>query len=148
MLDLVFLAMFAVVPVMIWAIRLVQHKQNYALHKRVQLLLAGVLLLAVTAFEVDMRFFSKWEERAAASPFYSSEGWSLVWLSLVVHLCFAVPTTILWIWVVARALRNFPRPPLPNAHGNWHRRWGQLAAIGMFGTAVTGWGFYVLAFVL
>ena len=37
MLDVVFLAMFAIMPVMSWSIWLVRHRQHYALHKRIQL---------------------------------------------------------------------------------------------------------------
>lgn len=147
MLDLVFLAMFAIVPVMIWSIRLVQFGKRYELHKRLQLAIAAILLVAVVAFEVDMRFFSKWEERAEASPFYSDTGWSAVSIALVVHLAFAIPTTLLWIVVVARAWLAFPSPAKPAKHSIWHRRWGQFAAIGMFGTALTGWLFYGMAFV-
>ena len=146
MLDVVVLAMALVVPVLAWSVRLAQ-QGKYALHKQVQIILASVLLLAIVAFEVDLRVFTDWRERAAPSPYYSSETWSAAWLSLVVHLFFAVPTFLLWIVVVVRALRNFPKPPAPSEHSGAHRRFGKLAGVGMFGTAVTGWVFYYLSFV-
>ncbi len=37
MLDLVFLAMFAVIPIMAWSIYQVRYQGRYLLHKRVQL---------------------------------------------------------------------------------------------------------------
>lgn len=145
MLDIVFLAMFIVVPVMAWSIWLVKYRQRYLLHKRVQLALAVVLLAAVLAFEIDMRFFTDWEERARESLYFSSPiNW--VKLALAVHLCFAVPTTLLWIYVTWHALVNIPNPPGPSQHSAKHIRWARLAAWEMLGTAVTGWVFYYLAF--
>jgi hypothetical protein len=143
MLDVVFLAMMAVVPVLLWSVWLVRVRRQYALHKRVQVLLASVLLLAVTLFEVDMRFLTSWEARAEPSPYYTT------WVrpSLYVHLFFAIPTTLLWIYVVIAALRRFDDPPRPGAHSRNHRFWGWVAVIEMVMTAVTGWTFYWLAFV-
>jgi len=144
MLDVVFLAMFAVVPILFWSISLVRRGRNYRLHKQVQVTLSLVLLIAVTAFEVDMRFFTDWRARAAASPYYVS---GVVMKSLVVHLCFAVTTALVWTLVVVRALRNIPSPPGPSEHSVWHKRWGWIAALDMLGTSVTGWVFYYLAFI-
>ena len=146
MLDVVVIAMAVVVPVLAWSVQLAK-KGKFALHKQVQVALASVLLLAIVAFEVDLRFLTDWRQRAADSPYYSVEAWSGVWVSLVVHLMFAIPTFLLWIGVVVAALRHFPSPPEPGAHSRTHRRWAMLAGVGMFGTAVTGWIFYYLAFV-
>ncbi|MGC3968190.1 MAG: hypothetical protein QM775_12715 [Pirellulales bacterium] len=63
MLDVVFLAMFAVVPILFWSIYLVRAKRNYRLHKQVQVTLSLVLLVAVTLFEVDMRCYTPWRRR-------------------------------------------------------------------------------------
>lgn len=146
MLDVVFLAMFAVLPLMGWAIWLAK-RGRYAAHKRLQLTLAATLLFAVTLFEADMRLHG-WRPRAVASPYYGAEGaWGWVDRVLAVHLVFAVTTTVLWLLVVVRALREFPAPPAPDAHSGWHRRWAKLAALDMTATSVTGWLFYYLAFV-
>ena len=147
MLDIVFLAMFVVMPVLGGSICLVKFRRQYQLHKRIQLVLAAVLLVTVVLFEVDMRWHG-WRDRAQVSPYYGSEGshgW--VWTALYVHLAFAVSTAVLWTVVTVRALRNFADPPLPNHHSAWHLRWGKLAAIDMGLTALTGWIFYWLAFV-
>lgn len=144
MLDVVFLAMFAVVPILAWSIHLVRNKRNYRLHKQVQVTLGLVLLVAVTLFEIDMRFVTDWRARATASPHFAS---GTVMNSLYIHLVFAVTTAVLWILVMARALRNIPNPPGPCAHSIWHKRWGWIAALDMLGTSITGWVFYWLAFV-
>jgi putative membrane protein len=148
MLDVVFVAMFVVVPVLAASIYLVKYVRRYALHKKLQLVMAGVLLVAVLLFEVDIRI-NGWEQRAAPSPFFDAANkWNCpAGLSLIVHLSFAVPTLVLWVAVVVGALRNFSRPPTPGAHSRWHSRWGMIAAVGMLLTALTGWVFYWLAFV-
>ena len=149
MLDVVFLAMFVVVPLLALSLWLVKYRRNYQLHKTLQLTMASVLLVAVLLFEIDMQFFTEWEQRAEPSPYFDpAHKWScLAGRALIVHLSFAVPTLLLWIMVVVQALRKFSRPPSPGPHSQWHARWATLAAAGMFMTAVTGWIFYWLAFV-
>jgi putative membrane protein len=145
MLDFVFLAMFAIVPIMGWSIWLVKYRQKYDLHKKIQITLGLVLLVTVGAFEVDMQIITTregWLARAAPSPYFQ-----YVWPSLYVHLFFAVPTLFLWIYVIVSGIRNFPKPAAPCDYSPTHRRWAKLAAIEMTMTAVTGWIFYWLAFV-
>jgi uncharacterized membrane protein YozB (DUF420 family) len=142
MLDVVFLAMFVVVPVLAWSIYLVKVRRNYALHKQVQVTLGLVLLAAVTLFEIDMRV-NGWTDRAEPSPYWND---GTVRNALVVHLVFAVSTAVLWIVVIVRALRNFPSPPTPGPHSAWHKRWAWAAAVDMLLTSLTGWVFYWLAF--
>ncbi len=147
MLDVVFLAMFAVIPTMAVSVHLVKHHGKFQLHKRIQVSLGIVLLLAVTAFEIDMRI-NGWRVRAEASPFYA-EAWTAGWVNriLAIHLVFAVSTALLWIYVIVQALRKFPNPPAPCAYSPTHKRWARLAAADMTLTALTGWTFYYLAFV-
>jgi len=149
MLDVVFLAMFVIVPVMGVSIYLVKYRRRYQLHKQIQLALAIVLLVAVTAFEIDMQWMTKWELRAVPSVYFNLERkWSCpVGISLIVHLLFAVPTAFLWIFVIVQAMRKFPNPIGPNEYSRQHVFWARLAAFEMLMTAITGWVFYTLAFV-
>jgi putative membrane protein len=148
MLDVVFLAMFLVIPVMAWSIYQVKYHRRYALHKRVQLSLGAVLLVAVGCFEVDMQLFTEWRDLAAASPFYNTATDSgPVVYALWIHLFFAVTTSLLWIYVIVQGLRKFPNPPQPSPYSLTHMRWAKLAAYDMLCTALTGWVFYYLAFV-
>jgi hypothetical protein len=147
MLDVVFLAMFAVVPVMGVSIYQVKVQHRFRLHKRLQLLLVALLGFAVTLFEIDIRL-NGWRDRAAASPYFSPDGARhLGDYVLWVHLAFAISTTLLWAVVTVRAVRNFAHDPRPSFHSRSHRFWGWVAAIDMAGTAATGWVFYYLAFV-
>jgi uncharacterized membrane protein YozB (DUF420 family) len=147
MLDVVALAMIVLLPVLGFSIYLVKVRKQYLWHKRIQLMLGAVLLLTVAAFEAEMRIHG-WRDRAAPSPYMGHDG-STDWVSraLAVHLFFSVTSAVLWVAVIFRALRNFPKPPQPGAHSAWHRRFGWLAAIDLTCTAVTGWIFYWLAFV-
>jgi uncharacterized membrane protein YozB (DUF420 family) len=113
-----------------------------------------VLLAAVGAFEIDMQLFTEWRDRAAGwpgqagSPYYDqASDTGLVVYALWVHLCFAVSTAVLWIYVIVQAFRKFPSPPQPGPHSPGHVRWAWLAAWDMFLTALTGWVFYYLAFI-
>lgn len=147
MLDVVALAMVIVLPLLGVSVYLVKFRRRYALHKKIQLILGIVLLVVVGLFEFDMRI-GGWSHRAEASPYAGHEGstdW--VFVTLAIHLFFAVTAALLWIVVIARALVNFPKPPAPSAHSAWHRRFGAAAAIDMACTAVSGWVFYYLAFV-
>jgi uncharacterized membrane protein YozB (DUF420 family) len=146
MLDFVFTAMFGILLVLAWSIRLAK-QGKYELHKRVQVVSALVLLVAVIAFEVDMRFGTGWKHLAEPSPYWSETGVSYVWIALAIHLCFAIPTPFIWGFVIYEGFRKFPAPLGPGPHSQRHKRWGWIAAAGLFLTSVTGWIFYALAFV-
>lgn len=166
MLDIVFLAMFVVLLALSISVWLVRSRRNYLLHKRIQMALGLVLLVTVTLFEIDMRV-NGWQSRAIDSPYFGAmeqpgpvlktfyQGWlgrkdvpGWVFTSLYIHLFFAVTTTLLWIFVIVQAVRKIPNPPGPCPYSAAHKRWARIAAIDMGFTAVTGWLFYCLAFVM
>lgn len=147
MLDFVCVALIGVLPLLALGISLARFGRQYQWHKWVQLILAVVLLLTVLAFEIDVRFITDWEKLAEPSPYFEAGTWNTVWYSLLFHLCFAIPTLLLWIYVVVQAMRKFPSPAAPSSHSGAHRLWARVAAGGMGMTAVTGWLFYWLAFV-
>lgn len=144
MLDLVFLAMFLVVALLVVSVVLAK-RGALAWHRNLQLAMAIVLAIAVIAFEVDMRFITKdWRKLAEPSPYYES---GVVNLALIIHLCFAIPTPLWWVAVITGALRKFPKPPVPNEYSARHRRMGWIGVGLMVATSVTGWVFYALAFI-
>lgn len=147
MLDVVVVGMLVCLPLLAYSVYAVRTGRNYILHRRLQILIALILAVAVVAFELEMRIWG-WEQRAEPSRFWVPGPWN-DWIdrSLAVHLCFAIPTPLLWGWVLFRAWRDFDKPPRPNSSSSFHRRWGKLAAIGLVATAVTGWAFYWAAFV-
>lgn len=146
MLDVVFVAMMLVVPLLGISRFLVRNRQRYQLHRRMQIVLAVVLLLAVLAFEIEIRVFG-WTQRATDSPYWLDGKWN-DWIdySLIVHLCFAIPTPFIWAGLIFAAIRGFPKPTQPGSHSATHRRWGTIAMAMMTLTSLTGWVFYWLAF--
>jgi uncharacterized membrane protein YozB (DUF420 family) len=142
-LDAVFLAMFAISFVLVLSIYLVK-RGKFEAHRRIQIGLSVVLLVAILVFEVDVRFITDWRALASQSPYYES---GVVGTALFVHLMFAIPTPFVWGFVLFRALRRFSRPPRPGEHSGQHKLWGWIAASMMLATTTTGCIFYWLAFV-
>ena len=140
--DVVLAGLIALLPVLGWSIALVR-RRHYAAHRALQLFIVIALALAIVVFEVDIRLYSDWRARAAASPWWPRG----VLVALGIHLVFAISTFVLWGWVVWEALTRFPSPPVPGTHGPRHRRLARLAAADLMCTAVTGAVFYWLAFV-
>ena len=142
MMDFVCVAMLLVLPAIAFGVYKVRFKRSYEFHKKWQLGIAIVLLVAVICFELEVRF-SNWQEAAKLSPFYET----LLYPALIVHLVFAVSTVVLWGACIYGALKQFSKPPAPGAYSSRHKLLGRLSAGGMLGTALTGWVFYYLAFV-
>lgn len=140
MLDFVTVAMFIIIPILTWSIYTVRIKKNYDKHKNIQIITGSILLIAIIAFEVDIRL-NGWRHLAESSPFYLT----ILFPFLSVHLFFAISTTILWAYTLIAALWRMPIPSQENA--GKHKVFGMLSAIFMYLTAVTGWVFYWMAFV-
>lgn len=147
MLDIVFGAMFIVVPCIALGVVLIK-KKKYDLHRQLMTTLTVVLVAVVIAFEIDVRFYHPWVDLAEGSP-YLSDPWhkSTLAYMLYFHLIFAISTFVIWVGVAIVALRKFDRPTVPNAYSRIHKRWAWVAAIDMTITAVTGSIFYWMAFV-
>jgi putative membrane protein len=145
MLDAVCIGMVVVMLILSWSIRQVRVHRNFQLHKRAQLALAALLVVVLTTFEIDIRL-NGWQVRAVGAMGDSPT--QAVFTALWIHLFFALTTVVLWIVVIVRALRHFANSPLPNEHSAFHRRFGWLAAVDMLLTTISGWVFYVMAFVM
>ena len=141
-LDVIVVILLIGLPAMMASIFAVRKHRSYRFHKVMQLLLGAVLFVAIGILEWDIRL-NDWRARAEPSPFYDS----LVMPVLVVHLLFALPTLILWLWTLTGALRRFPKPIRPSGYSARHRKLGKAAFYGMVGTALTGFMFYCLAFI-
>ncbi len=150
MLDFVVCALALVVPLLLWSLWLVKFKRQYALHKRLQIALGIILLVAVTAFEVDVQMVhGGWESIVAKqqlSPEALAGKITAVRPWLLVHLVFAVTTPVLWTVTLVLALRRFNSPPVPGKHSRLHKTLGWASAIDITLTSVTGLLFYYVAF--
>ncbi len=149
MLDFVVCALVLVVPILIYSIWLVKFKRNFALHRLIQILLGGILLVAVAAFEIDMRLHGGWENivnKNPESPRLSAEQLSQVRQVLYIHLIFAVSTPFLWAITLFLATKRFPKPIQPGEHSGQHKLLGWLSTIDLTFTSITGLIFYYFAF--
>ena len=151
MLDVVVCALVAIVPALLFSIFLVKVRRNYLWHRNIQVTLGVVLLLTVSAFEVDLQLVhGGWKNiviGARGADWLRTADFDLVQKVLWVHLVFAVSTPILWAVTTVLALRRFPSPPTPGDHSPLHKKLGWASAIDITLTSVTGLLFYYLAFI-
>ncbi len=151
MLDFVVCALVLIVPLLLWSLWLVKFRRRYVAHKRLQITLGIVLLVAVTAFEVDVQMVhGGWENIVAKQPLNPEELASKIaavrpWL--VIHLLFAITTPLLWITTITLALLRFQNPPGPGPHSRLHKVLGWASTVDITLTSVTGLLFYYVAFV-
>lgn len=147
MLDFVVTALVLIVPALLVSLYLVKVKRSYVTHRNLQLALAGVLLLAVIAFEVDIRSHGGWQSIVGArqKPL-SVEQLETVRQTLYVHLIFAISTPLLWGATIVLALKRIPKPPAPCDHSRLHKTLGWMSVVDLVLTSVTGLLFYYRAF--
>jgi putative membrane protein len=149
MLDFVVVALVLIVPVLVYSLIAVKVQRRYVVHRRLQLLLGAVLLVAVGLFEVDLQWVQGgWlnvvGKREVA---LTSAQLALVRQVLRIHLYFAISTPLLWATTIGLALRHMPSPPQPCPHSKLHKTLGWLSTIDLILTSITGLVFYYFAFV-
>lgn len=149
MMDVIVCVLAVFVPVLGYSIYTVKVRRDYAAHKRIQIVLATLLLASVALFEIDIRLHGGWRELVARRPNPLTEAQLEVAAKcLYVHLFFAISSTLLWIATFVAALRRFPTPVRPAGHSRLHRLLGWAAAIDVTLTTITGLLFYYHAFVV
>lgn len=149
MLDFVVVALALIVPILLFSLYTVRVRKNYTLHRNLQLALGIILLVAVAAFEVDLRLQGGWQAVVnKGEPPLTAEKLAFVATLLYTHLVFAITTPFLWLATIVLALRRFPNPPQPNPHSPLHKILGWLSTIDITLTSITGLIFYYFAFVV
>lgn len=151
MLDFVVCALILIVPLLLLSLWLVKVKKNFKAHMRMQLTLGIILLVAVSAFEIDVQMVHGGWENIVAQQNLAPEAYAAKISSvrpwLLVHLVFAITTPVLWIVTIALALKRFGTNPVPGAHSKAHSMLGWLSTVDITMTSVTGLAFYYVAFV-
>lgn len=149
MLDVVVCALVVVVPALLFSLYTVKIRRNYALHKKLQITLGAVLLVAVGLFEVDMQMQGGIDGiLAKRSVPLTPEQRAFFNNLLYVHLFFSVSTVLLWGTTLILALSHIPNPPVPCPHSRWHKPLGWLSAIDITLTAITGLMVYYFGFMV
>jgi len=148
MLDFVVVALVLIVPALVYSLAAVK-RQQYRLHRKLQLLLGVTLLIAVGLFEIDLQWIQGgWMNVVAKREVALTEDQlAFVRRVLRIHLVFAVSTPLLWATTIGLALRHFPSPPQPAPHSSLHKTLGWLSTLDLVLTSVTGLVFYYFAFV-
>jgi len=151
MLDFVVTALIVLVPIQLYSLYLVKFRRNFLWHRNLQVALGLTLLVAVTAFEVDMQLIhGGWMNvvnKDPDVPRLTSEKIAHVQQVLRIHLLFAITTPLLWGITLFLALRNYRAPKFVGPHSRWHKPLGWLSVVDLVGTSVTGLWFYYVAFV-
>lgn len=140
-LDVLACSLWIILPMLSVSI-IAAKKRRFRLHKILQTLIAVIMTFVLGAFEFQMRT-TGWRQLAEDSVYYDT--W--VMPALILHLLFAVPTFILWVLTLRGAYKNFVMPHRHCKYSIIHKRMGRLAVYLSFGTGLTGWMFYWLAFI-
>lgn len=143
--DLTYLATLLAPLVAVVSIRSARGR-HYERHRRLQLGLLTVCLLAVLALETRIRLAGGSGALLRQAP----PAWArTARIFLGVHITAAVATYAAWGYLAAASLRAYRRRQiLPGTFSRRHRRLGWLIFGGLCFTAASATGMYLLAFVL
>jgi len=119
-------------------------RRRYAAHRAIQLALLGLCWATVLGFEVSLRIAGgSGAFLLAANPSYRTWARAL----LLVHVTAAVVTYAAWSWLAFVSQRRF-RQALPGAFSSFHRTCGRWVWGGLWFTAASATGMYLLTFML
>jgi uncharacterized membrane protein YozB (DUF420 family) len=144
LMDIVILALVAVVPIVFYNWRLAR-TGRYPLHKTMQISLAVLLGAVVGLFEYNLRLQGGIFEATAASR-YAGTATLNFWIYF--HTFFAITTILVWAVLIVVSLGRFPNPPAPGAFSGRHRFWGRVGMVWMLVTGITAIPVYVYGFAL
>ena len=127
----------ALLPFLLFWIILFAKREQYDLHKWSQIVLFTIVNLLVIALETDIRFGGM-AEVIEQSKYYGSQTLTIVFL---VHLLFAISSTLLWLWLIIVSVKRYP------VHFRFpHKKYGILVYIDILLTVITGWILYAMVF--
>jgi uncharacterized membrane protein YozB (DUF420 family) len=136
MMDFVFIALFILIPLLLWSVSAIRNG-NQQLHHRLQVLLTIIFLVAFILFEVDVNYLNPdWKSKAS--------NLHLVGPILLLHIPCAILTLICWPIALYKGLK-YSKDKMRNQNNN-HRIWGKRAFSLMLGTASTGVLFHLVVF--
>ena len=144
LMDVVVLSFIAILPVLIWSWRLARHKQQFRLHRRVQMVLALTLLVVVVVFEYDLSKSGGIFELTKSSTY---AGTVLLNTTIYVHTLFAIAASLIWLALIGFSLWKFGANPEPGKFSHTHRAWGKAGMITMMLAGLTSPPLYYLGFV-
>jgi hypothetical protein len=134
--DIVMITSALLPFLLIYAIYLAK-KEQYDLHKWIQITLFIVVNLLVIALEVDIRYGGI-DKIIEQSKYFNSSTLGIVF---IIHLVFAISSTLLWFWLIIISAKRYP------IHFRFpHKKYGMIVYIDIVLTVITGWILYALVF--
>lgn len=143
LMDVVVIAVVATPFLLTYSFRLAAAGRLDA-HRRFQVSLLSVLLVAIVLFEIDVRLAGGSGSLMAGSSYAGTTGLRLLSLT---HVLGAVATFLTWSVMTVLSLRRF-RQILPGSFSRRHRQVGRLIYAGTVFTAVSAVAMYVVGFIL
>lgn len=140
--DSILIFFIAAPFIMYFSLRLAKSGKHRT-HRKIQVGLLLAMLIAVLILELSIRFGSV-TDAVAASAF--ADTW-ILFVIFSVHLSVAVPTLLSWITLTIFSWSRFLQI-LPGGFSFRHILWGRLTFFGLCLTSATGFGLYVMEFVL
>ena len=141
MMDVVMIALLFINPALFWSIQ--QAKQGkLELHKKVQITLAVVLLIAVILFEVEIRLAN-----GIVNIIGEEKYTNLFRIVLYIHIFFSVTTTIIWSILIFKACKLYTPQGFPDHYTATHKKLGWTGALDLLLTTLTGFLVYYLGFI-
>lgn len=125
-----------------FSLRLVR-KGQHDMHKRIQIALITVCVMAVCALEIRIRLAGGPAQLIKESPY---AGAGLMRAVATIHIVGAVLTYLIWCWLVFTSYR-LHRSKLPGAFSRKHKITGWVVIGGLCFTALSATAVYTLAFI-
>lgn len=94
LMDIVFLSMAIILPLLWYSMKQVKHNRNYALHKRIRIIMFLVLFFVVILFEYDMQQHGGIFEMVKGSSY---EGTFFLNFMIYFHTLLSITTSSIWI---------------------------------------------------
>jgi uncharacterized membrane protein YozB (DUF420 family) len=143
--DVIALGVWLVLPVQLVSILMVR-RGKLKVHRLLQIAISVFLCAWLIAFEISLQLIDGggWRKFAEPSPYYES----LVLPLLMLHLIFAIPSFLLWFATLYGAIKKIKLSQKATEYSMIHKKTGRIALVLFGASAVTGWLFYIFAFLV
>lgn len=141
LMDFVVLSMVIILPALFISIHRLRKYKNYKKHRNIQVGLYLTLLIAIIAFEYDLKMQGGIWEMTKYSPY---AGTDYLKYTVYIHLFFSFSTAFLWTLTIPASFYIYRHRLGPNRYSKIHKTIGWIGLIFMLGTGLTGsWLYYI-----
>jgi uncharacterized membrane protein YozB (DUF420 family) len=144
LMDLVIVSLVVIVPLLAWSWSRARDA-DFGAHRKIQIGLFSVLVVAVILFEADIKMSGGIFELTKGSRY---DGTAFLKASVYVHTALSILTSLIWVSLIVFSLIAFGNPPKAGRFGTVHRMVGRIGMVGMILTSITGVQLYILGFAM